>query len=201
MLHLKLDRFNRIGQIQWIVFGLIGFHQGHQDIQLLTFTRIAGNVLSNDTPGDGSTLVIGNSAPGSGALSISADGAFSYTPATDFAGNDTFTYDISDSDNETSQALVTITVAAAEPPPPASEPTLTLTGYKRKGLQHVDLSWTNLNGANVDISRSVTAPANWTGPNSGTYTDNVGAKGGGQTYEYRVCETGSNTCAVGSVTF
>ena len=162
---------------------------------------LTGNVLSNDTPGDGSTLVIGNSEPTSGVLSISADGAFSYTPATDYAGNDTFTYDISDSDSETSQALVTITVAAAEPPPPASEPTLTLTGYKRKGIQHVDLSWTNLNGASVDISRSITAPANWTTPNSGSHTDNVGAKGGGQTYEYRVCETGSTTCAVSSVTF
>jgi hypothetical protein len=162
---------------------------------------LTGNVLSNDTPGDGSTLVISNSLPGNGVLSVSADGAFSYTPTADYVGNDTFTYDISDSDNETSQALVTIIVAGEEPPPPTSEPTLSATGYKRKGIQHVDLSWTNLGGTEVEVTRSITSPATWSVPNSGNYTDNLGLKGGGQTYEYRVCESGSSICAVARVTF
>jgi hypothetical protein len=162
---------------------------------------LTGNVLSNDTPGDGSTTVISNSQPGNGLLSVSADGAFTYTPAADYVGNDSFTYSIADSDTETSQALVTITVADDEPPPPTSEPTLAATGYKLKGIQHVDLSWANLSGTEVDITRSITSPTTWRVSNSGSYTDNLGVKGGGQTYEYRVCETGSSICAVASVTF
>ena len=62
-------------------------------------------------------------------------------------------------------------------------------GYKVKGVQTVDLSWSGASGAQVDIYRNTTLIQT---ANDGAYTDNIGAKGGG-TYTYKVCEKGSNS--------
>ncbi len=43
---------------------------------------------------------------------MNPDGSFSYTPAKDFAGYDTFTYTITDGQGGNATATVTITVAA-----------------------------------------------------------------------------------------
>ena len=68
--------------------------------------------------------------------------------------------------------------------------TASATGYKVKGTQTVDMTWDGASGTNVDIVRngSVVTATN----NDGSYTDNIGAKGGGS-YTYKVCETGSST--------
>ena len=72
----------------------------------------------------------------------------------------------------------------------ASAIDLEATGYKVKGVQHVDLSWT---GGTIpyDIYRDDTLIQTVAGP---TYTDNLGVKGGGS-YTYRVCEAGSMVCS------
>ncbi|AIY63847.1 S8 family serine peptidase [Pseudoalteromonas piratica] len=68
---------------------------------------------------------------------------------------------------------------------------LKITGYKVRGVQHVDLVWSGLMGSLVDIYRngSVVDSVN----NNGEYTDNIGVKGGGS-YTYKVCESGSTQC-------
>ena len=63
-------------------------------------------------------------------------------------------------------------------------------GYKIKGAQTVDLTWSGAGGAQVDIRRNGSVVA--TTANDGAYTDNIGAKGGGS-YTYEVCEAGSAT--------
>jgi len=73
-----------------------------------------------------------------------------------------------------------------------SAPAITASGngYKVKGKQKVDVSWSGAGGTNVDINRdgvTVDTPAN-----NGFYTDNIDLKGGGS-YTYEVCETGSTT--------
>lgn len=73
-----------------------------------------------------------------------------------------------------------------------SDLTLSASGYKVKGLQVVDLSWSNAASSNVDIVRNgavVTTTAN-----DGAYTDSLGVKGTG-TYTYQVCEAGTTTCS------
>ena len=45
-----------------------------------------------------------------GTVSVSANGAFTYTPPTGFTGNDTFTYTITDSDSQTDTATVRVRV-------------------------------------------------------------------------------------------
>jgi len=75
-------------------------------------TESAPGVLSNDTPDMGenatplpmtASLVSG---PGNGSLTLNGDGSFVYTPNSGFVGADTFTYNISGSNN----ATVTINV-------------------------------------------------------------------------------------------
>jgi hypothetical protein len=47
----------------------------------------------------------------------------------------------------------------------------------------------------VDVYRGTTKVATAT-PNDGAFTDNtIGAKGGGVSYTYRVCNTGTSTCS------
>lgn len=87
----------------------------------------APGVLGNDTDPDqdslSATLV---TAPAHGTLSLNTDGSFAYTPAADFNGSDSFTYQASDGSLAASAALVSITVRATPPapgPPPQLPPT------------------------------------------------------------------------------
>jgi VCBS repeat-containing protein len=65
---------------------------------------------------------------------------------------------------------------------------LTGTGYKTKGVQMVDLSWSGGSATSFDIYRDGNLLVS--GVSGTAYTDNIGLKGGG-TYEYQVCEAGS----------
>lgn len=65
-------------------------------------------------------------------------------------------------------------------------------GYKVKGKQTVDVSWSGATTPNVDIKRDGATVA--TTANDGSYTDNIGVKGGGS-YTYEVCEQGTAVCA------
>ena len=83
------------------------------------------------------------------------------------------------------------------PPPPAID--LVLNGYKVKGVQHVDLTWSGTTSSNVDVYRDGSVVA--TVANSGAHTDNIGRKGGG-TYSYQMSEAGTSNCSpVRSFTF
>ena len=67
---------------------------------------------------------------------------------------------------------------------------LDASGYKVKGRQKVDLTWSGVNSSpNADIYRDTTKI---TTTNDGFHTDNIDAKGGGS-YVYKVCEAGSTT--------
>lgn len=73
---------------------------------------------------------------------------------------------------------------------------LTVSGYKIKGIQTVDLSWEGDNVSAVDIYRDGNLIAVHISGN--TYTDDIGLKGGGS-YRYQVCEAGSLTNCSGIV--
>jgi serine protease len=82
------------------------------------------------------------------------------------------------------------------PPPPPGDFSLSAVGYKVKGAQAVELTWSGATSTNVDISRdgtTIKSVAN-DAANVNTYTDSIGAKGGGS-YTYQVCEAGSTACS------
>lgn len=67
--------------------------------------------------------------------------------------------------------------------------TLSANGYKIKGVQHVDLSWSG--STDVEIYRDGQLVNSVSGS---SYTDNIGAKGGGN-YMYQVCEGNMTNCS------
>jgi len=75
--------------------------------------------------------------------------------------------------------------------------TLTTRGYKVKGLQKADLTWSpSGTTANTDVYRNGVIIT--TTPNDGFYTDPINNKGKG-TYTYKVCEAGTSTCSNNSI--
>lgn len=88
-------------------------------------TVSAPGVLVNDTDEDsaGFSAVLVNGVT-SGALALNQDGSFTYTPAANFNGTDSFAYRANDGDADSNLATVTITVS------PVDEPRQTLTVTK-----------------------------------------------------------------------
>lgn len=74
----------------------------------------APGVLANDSDPEGQplTAVLSN-GPGHGTLLLDPNGSFTYTPTTDFAGSDSFTYRVSDGQMMSSLVTVNIQVGSA----------------------------------------------------------------------------------------
>jgi hypothetical protein len=91
----------------------------------LVSQEVTGNVLVNDTDGEGSNLIVSlNTGPSSGSLSLNSNGVFTYTNTV--AGTYTFTYDVCDPAkctgsviNPCSTGTVTIEVKPCEGQPVA----------------------------------------------------------------------------------
>jgi hypothetical protein len=82
--------------------------------------------------------------------------------------------------------------ATPTPTPTPSGITLSAHGHKVQGRNTVDLTWSPVTSANIDIYRNG-APLT-TVPNTGAYTDNTGTKGHA-TFTYKVCEAGTQNCS------
>jgi VCBS repeat-containing protein len=84
-------------------------------------TVAAPGVLANDSDLDGDALNAALvSGPAHGSLTLNADGGFTYTPAADYNGNDSFTYRASDGTLQSGPATVTIAVTGANDGPTAT---------------------------------------------------------------------------------
>ncbi len=78
-------------------------------------------VLGNDGDPDGDPLTaVLVSGPSHGSLTLNANGSFSYTPAVDYAGADSFSYRASDGALTSPVATVTLNVAAVGDAPAAA---------------------------------------------------------------------------------
>ena len=153
--------------------------------------RLSGNVLANDTDVDGDALTaILVSGPAHGTLTLNADGSFTYTPAANYNGPDSFTYKANDGQADSNVATVSITVGAVNDAPvanadsiaatedtPASGNVLAndtdvdgdaLTAILVSGPAHGSLT------LNPDGSFTYTPAANYNGPDSFTYKANDG---------------------------
>lgn len=84
----------------------------------------APGVLSNDNDANGDSLTaIKVSDPTNGLLTLNANGSFTYTPAANFNGTDSFTYQANDSalDSNIATVLITVTPTSSNPPPTGNE--------------------------------------------------------------------------------
>ena len=86
------------------------------------------NVTGNDIDPDGNLTpdtAVALSGPANGSLINHANGNFTYTPNLNFAGSDSFTYRVCDTDDLCDEATVTITVTAVNDAPVAEAKTVT----------------------------------------------------------------------------
>jgi VCBS repeat-containing protein len=161
----------------------------------------ATGVLGNDTDSDGDLLTTSLvTGPAGGSVELNADGSFTYTPNTNFNGEDSFTYSVSDGELS-SEATVVITVnAVPDAPTPFDDAYnvgedytltvdaamgvlgndvdpegLTLTAELVTGPSHGELT------LNADGSFSYTPEANYVGPDRFTYVANNGVEAGLET--------------------
>jgi hypothetical protein len=86
-----------------------------------TVTVVAPGVLSNDADPDGDAVTVklpaGTSSANGGSVNLSASGGFTYLPAVDFNGTDTFEYQATDGQSDSNTATVTITVNSVNDAP------------------------------------------------------------------------------------
>ncbi|OYV76060.1 MAG: hypothetical protein B7Z66_10205 [Chromatiales bacterium 21-64-14] len=74
-------------------------------------TPITINVLANDSGLQDVPITLSlMGSPSHGSATINADQSITYTPATDFAGQDLFTYKVTDANGDMATATVTVTV-------------------------------------------------------------------------------------------
>ena len=125
---------------QWHLHGFFGFFGGgHADTATVTVTvtgvndvPVAANdpvttledtpvniaVLANDIDVDNNPLTPSVvSGPAHGSLTVNADKTYTYTPAADYSGPDSFTYKVNDGTLDSNVATVTITVTAVNDAP------------------------------------------------------------------------------------
>lgn len=109
------------------------------------------------------------------------------------AGTHTITASVIDSGGAGGQDSIAVTVNTV------GGIGLSVSGYKVRGQQKADLSWSGANSTNVDVFRdgnTITTTAN-----DGFYTDDINNKGSGS-YNYQVCEEGTSTCSnIATVSF
>lgn len=89
------------------------------------------SVLANDSDPDSDDMTVETtpvSGPTSGALQLSADGTFVYTPTANFNGSDSFVYRVCDdgTPSKCDEGAVTITVASVNDDPTATDDTFVI---------------------------------------------------------------------------
>ncbi|MHB1033589.1 MAG: Ig-like domain-containing protein [Pirellulales bacterium] len=90
-------------------------------------TSVATGVLANDTDADSDPLtaiVVAN--PAHGTLTLNTNGTFSYTPAANYHGSDSFTYKAKDGALESATTTVTLTINSVNDAPVAVADTYTV---------------------------------------------------------------------------
>ena len=75
----------------------------------------------------------------------------------------------------------------------ATQIELNARGYKIKGKQAVELTWSGAQDSTVGIYRDG-SPLTTSSTNDGSYIDNIGRKGGGS-YQYEVCDMSTASCS------
>ncbi|MFH1725517.1 MAG: Ig-like domain-containing protein [Elusimicrobiota bacterium] len=92
----------------------------------LTVSEPSAGLLADDTDAEGDSLTASLAVDVShGTLELNADGTFTYTPARDYNGEDSFTYKANDGQDDSEPATVTLTINAIEDAPVAADGSVT----------------------------------------------------------------------------
>jgi VCBS repeat-containing protein len=151
--------------------------------------------IAEDTPFNGTVTATDDDAvtfsvtsgPAHGTLVFNANGTYTYTPAANFNGTDSFTYTVKDADNATAQATVTLTVTPVNDAPVSTSPIGTQAGtdnavFNLSVANHfsdVDGDSLTYSASGLPAGLSIDASGNITGT-LGTSASTQGANGTGQ---------------------
>jgi hypothetical protein len=118
------------------------------------------NVLANSTDADGDALsLIAFTPAANGQVVSNGDGTFTYTPATDFQGTDSFTYSITDGQGNTDVGTISITVVPGQDAPVAWSEMLNVTQGQSVTSSDVLANSTDPDGDTLNVL-TFTAAAN-----------------------------------------
>ncbi len=125
-----------------------------------TLNVAARGVLANDSDIDSPVLtavIVSGSGPNHGSLTLNANGSFSYTPAHDYTGADSFSYQAFDGIDYSNVTTVTLTINDKVPPVLTSSVAMTLLSTTNSSLINVGLtaSATDNSGGPVAIDVAV----------------------------------------------
>jgi len=129
----------------------------------------APGVLSNDTDPDGDSLSANLvSGPVHGTLTLHLNGSFDYMPATNYAGQDSFTYRATDGDHASDAATVSITVSQTN-----NAPLAVADSYSVTANTTLTVSAPGVLGNDTDANGDTLTAALVSGPARGTLTLNA----------------------------
>ncbi|MCO6454942.1 MAG: tandem-95 repeat protein, partial [Pirellulaceae bacterium] len=157
----------------------------------------APGILGNDSDldGDALTVVVGSiSGPSHGTVVANANGSFTYTPAANFHGTDSFTYRATDGTANSNIATVTITVSPVNDPPVARDDNA-VTSQDTPVTIAVLANDSDVDGDPLTVT-AATAPANGSAVVNAngtiTYTPATGFTGS-DTFEYTISDGNGGT--------
>ncbi len=172
---------------------------------------VSGDVGTNDDNSDGPanteifTLITDVT---NGTLVFNADGTYTYTPNTDFVGEDTFTYQICDGGNPVACDTAIVTIEVIDDPiidndPPVANNDTAVTEVDTPVNGNVLVNDYDMDGDPITITGN-TDPSNGTvvlNPDGTyTYTPNPGFEGE-DAFEYTICDNGTPAlCDTATVT-
>ena len=166
-----------------------------------TLNVAAPGVLANDAAVDASTLTGDSVSAQGGAVTLNDDGSFSYTPKLDFAGTDTFGYDVLDLDDDNDYfAIVTVHVDSTPPTVTILKPSAAVTLSPKVAVQ-----WSAVDSSGILHSQVAlrTAPwnagfgslVNWKPSITATSTTLNGSYGRTYCFYVRATDKAANTSA------
>jgi uncharacterized repeat protein (TIGR01451 family) len=181
---------------------VVGPHAADDSATTPANTPVSGSVTGNDAYAPGSTFSKA-SDPAHGTVTVNPDGSYTYTPALNYSGPDSFTYTVclpSPNQGLCSTATVNITIAA--PPTVAAVDDSYTTAYQTPVSGLASTGDTYPNGSTFSQTSN---PAN--GVVSGfnattgayTYTPNAGFSGT-DSFTYKVCLPAPNTTVCANAT-
>ncbi|MGC3979509.1 MAG: Ig-like domain-containing protein [Paludibacteraceae bacterium] len=154
---------------------------------------VSGNVLTNDSDVDGNALTVNTtpvSGPSHGTVTLNTDGTYTYTPAIDYTGKDSFIYQVCDNGSPSLCSTATVFVnvlpkinPSTNNPPIANNDTYTVENGETATVKVLandsdpdgnTLSVTSVTGLNISGS-TVTLSTNSASPTTVYDASNVSA--------------------------
>ena len=131
-------------------------------------TVAAPGVLVNDSDIESAVTAVKVSGPSHGTVTLNANGSFTYTPAANYAGADSFTYRASDGTAQSNLATVSLTVNGINDAPTAAND-----AYSTNEDVTLNVAAPGVLGNDADVDGNALTAVLVAGPTKGTLTPNA----------------------------